>query len=55
MEKVFKPFDLEKAIAGEPICDTVGNRVKFLCYEPAAKMPVACLRYGKINSYTHQG
>jgi len=55
MEKVFKPFDLEKAIAGEPICDTVGNRVKFLCYEPAAKMPVACLRYGKINSYTQQG
>ena len=55
MEKIFKPFDLEKAIAGEPICDTVGNRVKFLVYEPQAKMPVACLRDGKIYPYTLQG
>ena len=55
MEKIFKPFDLQKAIAGEPICDTVGNRAKFLVYEPAAKMPVACLLSGKIYSFTHQG
>jgi hypothetical protein len=55
MEKIFKPFDLQKAIAGEPICDTVGNRAKFLAYEPAAEMPLCCLFEGKIYAFTHQG
>jgi hypothetical protein len=60
MEKIFKRFDLQKAIAGEPICDTVGNRVKFLAYEPAAPAPVICLRkrYNGtvvIETYTSAG
>jgi hypothetical protein len=55
MEKIFKPFDLQKAIAGEWICDTVGNRVKFLVYEPQAEKPIACLFLGKIYTYTRQG
>jgi len=56
MEKIFKPFDLQKAIAGEPICDTVGSPAKFLVYEPAATiMPVVCLFRGGIQTFTHQG
>jgi len=55
MEKIFKPFDLEKAIAGEPICDTVGNPVKFVAYEPKAEMPVVCLMNGKLFNFTQQG
>jgi hypothetical protein len=55
MEKIFKPFNLQKAIAGEPICDTVGNCVKFVAYEPAAEMPVACLFNGKITTYGQRG
>lgn len=55
MGKLFKAFDLQAAIAGEPICDTVGNRVKFLMYEPEAKLPVACLWADGIYTYTQQG
>lgn len=55
MEKIFKPFDLEKARAGEPICDTVGNRVKFVAYESEAKEPLVCLFCNKIVSYGPHG
>jgi hypothetical protein len=55
MEKIFKPFDLQKAIAGEPICDTIGNRVKFVAYEPTAVEPVICLQGAKIRTYGHRG
>ena len=55
MEKIFKPFDLEKAMAGEPICDTMGNRVNFVAYEPKAKLPIVCLSGLGIYAYTLQG
>jgi hypothetical protein len=55
MEKIFKPFDLEKAIAGEPICNAYGDRLKFVAYEPGAKEPVICLVDGAIESYSAGG
>ena len=60
MEKIYKPFDLQKAIAGEPICDMMGNRVKFVAYEPEALEPVICLNKRMsgtvvVDTYTAAG
>ena len=36
MKKVTKPFNLEEAKAGKPICDLTGARVKFIAHVPEA-------------------
>ena len=48
-------FDLQRAIAGDPICDTTGTPVKFIAYVPEARQPLAILCRGRIFAYCAGG
>lgn len=53
-----KPFNLQEAIAGKPICDRKGRPCKFLAYEPALKgdykLEALCAD-GHLNTFTDEG
>lgn len=52
-----KPFNLEEAKSGKPICDRLGRDCKFIAYVPEADIyKVAVLNYANdVNGYTEDG
>ena len=52
-----KPFNLEEAKAGKPICDRLGRDCKFIAYvEESERFNIVCLDYSKcIQTYTNNG
>ena len=48
-------FDLQRAIAGDPICDTVGNPAKFIAFVPEAILPLVVLFLGRIYAFSANG
>ena len=53
-----KPFNLQEAIAGKPICDRLGRDVMFVDYvkEEQSSHKLVCLNFvKKITTYTAEG
>ena len=53
-----KPFDLQAAMRGEPICDRGGNPVEFIDYNekaPARCQVVVLYRYENFRTYSAEG
>lgn len=38
-----KPFDLQKAKAGKPVCTRNGRKARIICFDVRAKKPIAAL------------
>lgn len=54
-----KPFDLEKAKAGAPVCTKDGKDARIICFDAKSIYPIAALILNGdteyINSYTNYG
>lgn len=53
-----KPFNLQAAIDGAPICDRGGNPVEFIDYDekaPAHRQVVVLYRYVNFRTYSAEG
>ena len=52
--KKFKPFDLEAAKAGEPVCTRDGREARIICFDRIGNLPIIALvknREGEIVYY----
>lgn len=59
MEKKYKPFDLEEAKAGKPVCTRDGRRARIICFDAKGQHSIIALVTDRIQespyNYTEKG